>query len=249
MRTLVAADGRYGTIVVKESIKTGDRSYFEGTTFQSQAHPDGYSCFPYVHIMKKLLAYKQRSVLLLGCGAGSLATMLCRKGIAVTVVDNNPMSFKIARDYFWLPDEVECITDDFRDFLLRTENIYAAIGIDVGNDFFDFKEEFDRATCILIQRSLEPKGIVAINMLSEHDVDRTADIIGSYLADERRSAWILDEMGIANRNAIVVATTAGKPHIAPEVFCDSIRDEIGCWSVRAPRITANTIPSLFPNRR
>ena len=46
-----------------------------------------------------------RDVLMIGCGGGTLATMLARSHVAVTVVDLHKLSFEIARKYFHLPDD------------------------------------------------------------------------------------------------------------------------------------------------
>lgn len=234
MRTLTRIDGRFGEILVIEDVATGARRYYEGTAFQSHAAPDGESCFVYVHLMCALFR-RRRRVLLLGCGGGSLATMASRRGADVTLVDHNPHSFDVARDYFGLPDAVRCVAADYRDFLDRDHAPYDAVGVDVGSATFDFLKEFDAATCGTIRRALSPDGIAVVNMMVEHDLDPTADLIAATLAGGDRAAWIFDQIGEAERNAVVVVGPSRRPEIPASVFPEDLRAEWTTWSVRPAR--------------
>jgi spermidine synthase len=69
-------------------------------------------------------------VLMIGCGGGSLATMLDRAGVHVTIVDINPSAFRIAHKYFGLPREVDCHVADGRNFLRADRHRYDAIVLD-----------------------------------------------------------------------------------------------------------------------
>ena len=92
--------GRNGAIEIVECSADGTRIYFEEGVRQSQATPDGESVFSYVRLMDELL-HRATNILVLGCGGGSLATRLARLGKELTIVDNNPISFVIAREIFW----------------------------------------------------------------------------------------------------------------------------------------------------
>jgi hypothetical protein len=101
MRLLGRYQGRCGQIEVVEFLQDGSRLYFEDGVHQSKAAPDGESHYTYVKLMDALLA-PAANILLLGCGGGTLGTMLFRQGKRVTIVDHNPVSFVIARQFFAL---------------------------------------------------------------------------------------------------------------------------------------------------
>lgn len=239
MRTLGRFDGRHGEILVLEEIATGYRRYYEGTAFQSEVAPGGESRFVYVHIMARLLC-KKRRVLLLGCGGGSLATMLRREGADVTVVDHDPMSFEVARRWFWMPPSVDCVVADFRDFLARDERMWDGIGVDVGDATFDFLAAFDTATCGRLRRALVPDGVVVANTMVEHDLDATADVVAARLGGDPRSARIWEQTGESERNAIlaVAAARAARPprlDLGDGAVPEDLRDELAGWTARPPR--------------
>ena len=49
-------------------------------------------------------------ILIVGGAGGTLATMLWRLNKRVTIVDIDPLAFKIARRYFALPSGIRCVT-------------------------------------------------------------------------------------------------------------------------------------------
>src|SRR5207244_415377 len=97
-------------------------------------------------------------VLLLGCGGGALATMLHRQGSHVTVVEVNPISFQVARIFFWMPNGIECVTADVRAFMCRQRRTFDAIGIDVGGPSFSYEEVLAPATIARVRRALRAGG-------------------------------------------------------------------------------------------
>ncbi len=113
MRLLGRYQGRNGEIEIVECSWDGTRIYFEDGVRQSQATSDGESVFTYVKLMDELL-HRQKKILMLGCGGGTLATRLARLGKRLTIVDNNPISFVIAHKFFGLPDDLPCMASDFR---------------------------------------------------------------------------------------------------------------------------------------
>lgn len=247
MRTLGRFDGRHGEILVLEEIATGYRRYYEGSAFQSEVAPGGISRFVYVHIMAGLLR-KKRRVLLFGCGGGSLAAMLRAEGIDVTLVDHDPMSFEVARQWFWMPPSVDCVLADFRDFLDRDERVWDGIGVDVGDAGFDFAATFDPATCAALRRALSPDGTLVINTMVEHDLDPTADTIAARLSGEGRGARIFEAPGVPERNALLALTPADAPlatfRLAPEDLPEDLRAELATWSGRPLRPPTRRPPRL-----
>jgi len=77
---------------------------------------------------------RPRHVLMIGCAGGTLATMLSRAGVRVTLVDIDPLSFEIARRYFHMPETVNCHAQDGGGFLRRTRDRYDAVILDAFMD-------------------------------------------------------------------------------------------------------------------
>ena len=90
--------GKFGQIDIVEREDDGTRIYLEEGIYQSKATRAGELPFQYVRPMAGILK-RSTNVLLLGCGGGTLATLLVKAGKAVNVVDHNPISFQIA--HYW----------------------------------------------------------------------------------------------------------------------------------------------------
>jgi SAM-dependent methyltransferase len=232
MKVIGRFQGALGEIAIWESLTSGDRLYLEGEIFQSRSSPSGESRLPYVQMFRRFLQ-PANNVLLLGCGGGNLATMLARTGKRVVVVDCNPTSFDIAREYFGMPKQITCVTVDFRRFVAETDDTFD--GIDVGGPKFCYREQFDPATCSAIVGRIDPGGGRAIlNMHVENDHDVAPDEIGSDLSVGKSSGWILDRPGVPDRNVLIaslpaVRGPANKRHIDELRLLDPI------WELRRPR--------------
>ena len=202
MKIIARFKGMLGDIAIWENEADGNRLYLEGDIFQSHGSQAGETQLDYVKIMKFFLS-ETKNVLVLGCGGGNLATMLARSGKTVTVVDYNPISFQIARDYFGMPREIPCVTEDFRAYLGSESRCFDGIAIDVGGPGFCFEEQFDAATCHSIRNRLTSNGRVIMNILVGNDFDAVTDKIGNHLSNEHLTAWIIDHPGRLRRNALV----------------------------------------------
>src|SRR5256885_2491509 len=102
---IIPAPGHY---IIRDDT-TGKVSYWQGEYHQSAADRNGVSSADYIHAMYFFLMQAlARDVLMIGCGGGTLATMLHRSGVKVTAVDLHKLSFDIARDYFHLPADIPC---------------------------------------------------------------------------------------------------------------------------------------------
>jgi spermidine synthase len=234
MRLLGRYQGRCGQIEVVEFQKDGSRLYFEEGVHQSKAAPDGESQYTYVKLMDALLA-PAANVLVLGCGGGTLGTMLFRQGKRVTIVDHNPISFVIARQFFALPAGVSCVVSDFREFLFRTSTEFDGIAIDVGGPGFSFNQEFDTPTCRAVRAALIPNGRIVMNMLADHDLDPVPDRIARRLSGGNLQAQIFDEPGIPSRNAVIACVP--ERHFSKESrLWGLIRNESEAWALRKPRV-------------
>jgi hypothetical protein len=87
---------RFGPpIVIEQEMRTGAVSYWQGDYYQSRADKNGVSLLNYIHALFGLVRQKKsQSVLMIGCGGGSLATMLARAAAMSFAVDlNRRLSF------------------------------------------------------------------------------------------------------------------------------------------------------------
>ncbi|HYJ35958.1 MAG TPA: hypothetical protein VEV64_07370, partial [Rhizomicrobium sp.] len=97
---IIPAPGHY---IIRDDT-SGKVSYWQGEYHQSAADRNGVSTADYIHAMYFFLMQAgARDVLMIGCGGGTLATMLVRSQVQVTVVDLHTFSFDVARKYFQLP--------------------------------------------------------------------------------------------------------------------------------------------------
>ncbi|GAA4488031.1 spermidine synthase [Gluconacetobacter asukensis] len=127
-----------GDIWISEDIRTESRIYWQGRCCQSESDADGISYAPYVHALFGFLMQTpagtrpDEPVLVIGCGGGSLATMLDRAERSVELVDVNPLAFSIARQHFGLPPWIACHLTDGAAYLraLPATRRFGAIIVD-----------------------------------------------------------------------------------------------------------------------
>jgi spermidine synthase len=194
-----------GEIAVASVRASGAIVYWQGGSCQSEADSSGVSYAPYIHAIYDLVhQMRLREILMIGCGGGTLGTMLAQTGYRVTIVDVDPAAIDIAKTYFSLDDRVLCIVADGHEFLLESVHRYDGIVIDAFDgrwipphlctlDFFR-----------LIRRHLNVGGSVLMNVLSENDADRTPDEIAGTMRRTGLPVRILDEPEQADRNTIVI---------------------------------------------
>ncbi|MHA6692924.1 spermidine synthase [Devosia sp. A449] len=181
--------------------------YQQGGCCQSEADADGISLCSYVHGIFGLLAQSPpHNVLMIGCGGGSLATMLASKGVQVSIVDVNPLAFDIARRYFNLPDEVACHVADGRDFLRDNPARYDAIVMDAYVGAFVPQHLRSMSFFRLAHTRLdEAKGRLIANVFTEHDFDEAPDVAATAMGEVWDNVRVLDIRGRQHRNALVMA--------------------------------------------
>jgi spermidine synthase len=207
MQLLARFCGPHGEIAVMEDRATGARHYREGGVSQSCVLPGGEAGVEYVRLMAALLA-DGASVLLLGCGGGSLATMLHRGGSSVTILDVNPVSFELARTFFWMPGGIKCIVGDMRAHMRKQTGTFDAIGIDVGGPDFSYEEVLDRATVARVRHALRDGGRIAVNISCQTPHDPMPGRIAERFKAEGLDVWMFME-GAASAgelNAVILAT-------------------------------------------
>src|SRR6266853_1091829 len=94
MIELAKRKSRFGLITILQDERKGSIVYLQAGFFQSEADRNGVSMVSYIHAIYDLLGQADsRKVLMIGCGGGTLATMLCKNGREVTVLDKVPQAF------------------------------------------------------------------------------------------------------------------------------------------------------------
>jgi hypothetical protein len=205
MEILARFNGRNGQITIAQERKTGARLYVEEGVKQSYVLPGGLAGLDYVRLMRRVLEGAP-DVILFGCGGGALASELHHKGCRVTVVDVNPVSFEIARRYFWMPSSIRCVVGSMAEFLETGPGDNAAIGVDVGGPSFDYNHALNRRICALLGKRLASGGRVAINIARDWAEATTLAQIAGRLCDKNLEARIFEKPPRKGRSAVVVAT-------------------------------------------
>ncbi len=228
MIVLEELDTEFGTIKITRSKRDGTCTYYQGSSFHSQANQEGVSTCAYVHVMYSIIRQSgARNVLLIGGAGGTLATMLHRLGCTVTVVDHNPHAFTLARKYFHMPAGIECVVGDGWSYLMETKNRYDAIAIDAFSSDETIPRQFITDDFFgVVKKVLGKCGVVAMNVLVAHDVDMLADYIASNMEKAGLPATLFDWPGRMNRNIIVAGGAVEHMQIASHNKPKFVRDEV-----------------------
>ncbi len=193
-------------IAIEQNNAAGTLSYWQGRDHQSEADRDGVSLAAYVHALYGFLRQAgARKVLMIGGGGGTLATMLAKAGVSVTMVDINPASFAIAKAYFHLPQEVDCHIADGAQFLARHRRRYDAIVLDAFDDDKIPRTFWREAFFRLAKRRLRPGGVFLVNITVQDDDDDTPDRFCALMQSAWRDVRLLDTDGYVDRNAVALA--------------------------------------------
>jgi spermidine synthase len=195
--------------------KNGNISYVQNGCYHSQANRKGISLCAYVHVMLDVIRQKHaRNVLIIGCGGGTLATMLRQLHCKVRIIDINPLAFIIARKYFGLPPEVPCVRRDGISYLKATRVKYDAVVIDVFGTNNTVPRTFTTPDFFKkIQHVLSPEGFVIMNVIAVDDGDHRADIIACNAAKAGIDSTLFDWPGQHNRNSLIISGTTRHVHI------------------------------------
>jgi spermidine synthase len=224
---------------VVQDNRSGRLSYWQGRDQHSVADRFGVSLAPYIHALFGLTEQKQcRRVLIIGCGGGSLATMLSRRGAEVTLLDVDPRAFAIARRYFHLPTSVECHVADGARFLRRNSNRYDALVLDAFANGRIPRHFLTPSFHGLAKSRLRRGGIVLINMIIRSDDDPMLSAMAKALAGVWRYRRLLDTETSSNRNVIVAAGAvrglkAPRLRITPAIQARRVAETLARFSFRS----------------
>jgi SAM-dependent methyltransferase len=206
-----------GHVIVQDN-RTGQVSYWQKEYHQSAGDGRGVSTADYIHAMYAFLRQAGRQdVLMIGCGGGTLATMLHRTGIKVTVVDLHKMSFDIAREYFHLPADVPCHVADGIAYLKKHRHRHDALVLDAFGEG-GMPDMFKTAAFFKLAKSrLTPRrSLFLMNVIVDDDDDFAPDDLVRALRRQWSKVRLLDTDGWIDRNAVIVAgavTKLKKPRV------------------------------------
>ena len=229
-----------GEIKVYRDGPSGLITYTQGGYEQSAADRNGVSTATYIHALYGLaLQTRARTALVIGCGGGSLASMLQKAGTATTVIDIDPASFELARWYFGLPDACERHVADGRDFLERDERRFDVIVLDAYDAADMPKHLAGPAFFKLVKTRLAPGGVFLVNAYVRNDDDPFARETAAGLSAVWRHVRMLDMKGRINRNAILMAgdvEALAQPTLItpPEVEATEIEQDLRLLAFVAP---------------
>jgi 2-polyprenyl-3-methyl-5-hydroxy-6-metoxy-1,4-benzoquinol methylase len=196
---------------IEQHNATGSISYWQEGDHQSQADKNGVSLAEFMHAIFGLLRQaKCRRVLMIGCGGGTLATMLHRVGVEVTIVDIDPSSFEVARQYFHMPNEIECHVADGRAFLRKGATPYDAVVLDAFSKQVVPTHLLSPSFFALVKSRMRPRGSVfLINLIVADDDDPLPFRVVENMRHVWREARLLDHEEWEDRNAIALAGAVG----------------------------------------
>jgi len=230
-----------GHVIVQDN-RTGKVSYWQKEYHQSAADGRGISTADYIHAMYFFLRQvKAKDVLMIGCGGGTLATMLHRSGVKVTVVDLHKLSFDIARDYFHMPREIPCHVADGIAYLKKHRARHDALVLDAFGEG-GMPAKFMRPAFFKLAKSrLNPRNsLFLMNVIVADDDDPTPDNLVRTLRRLWPRVRLLDTDGWVDRNAVIAAgavTKLTKPRVlvAPKPGAAKMRRQLAILNWRAPR--------------
>jgi spermidine synthase len=198
-------------IVIQQDNASGGVTYHQAGDHQSVADRNGVSTAEYIHALYGFIRQaRARKVLMIGGGGGTLATMLARSKIAVTILDVDPLSFEVARRYFHMPASVVCHLADGAAWLRTHPERYDVIVLDAYAKEAIPRQLVTRAFFRLAKARLTRGGIFLTNLIVKDDDDRHPDRFCFRLKTVFARVKLLDTDGWVDRNAIALAGGIGK---------------------------------------
>jgi spermidine synthase len=243
MITLAERKSRFGAITILKKEATGSLLYVQDDSFQSEADGNGVSLVAYIHAIFGLVEQTNgKSVLMIGCGGGTLATMLATIGRELTVVDIDAHAFQLARQYFGFPDHITCRVADGSQFLLSEHATYDAVVVDAYMGGCIPEHLTSAVFFALVKPRLNAQGSIFVNVHLQDDFDDAADQVASAMASVWPDTRILDRQGYPHRNAIVMAggvSELQRPMLTmcPQIQSDEMIVELDAMQFRPRRIS------------
>jgi spermidine synthase len=160
----VRVPSAYGDLVVSDY--NGVRYLFLNGVQQGSLIGD-VSYAKYAYGLERLATARgiPKSVLIWGLGAGVYARAMAEAGSQVTVIEIDPMSDKVAREYFGLPSSVKVIIGDARTETLRLTEKYEVIILDAFSGDTPPFHLLTREAFQSLRDRLTPDGLVVANIV------------------------------------------------------------------------------------
>jgi len=195
-----------GEIVIEQDNRSGGVTYWLARGPQSLADRGGVSLAAYIHALYGFLRQaRPKNILLIGCGGGTLATMLAKNGVAITILDIDPLSFDLARRYFHLPKSIACHVADGAGFLRASAVRYDAIVLDAWGEGGVPRHLLRARFFDLVKTRLARGGMFLINMIAADDDDKAPDRVGWRLKRVFAAVRVCDTEGELDRNVLLLA--------------------------------------------
>lgn len=217
MKLLIKEDDGDLCVTVIEHRYDGSRLYYNDGALYTHVDNLGANLLQYIHGMDRELRDAD-DVLMLGTAGGALATLLSRRGVAVTAVDNWARSFAIARRWFHLPDDVRCVHADAIEFLKTTPGRWSAIAVDLFRGVEIPRAILTGEVAALLVGALKPGGMIVWNV-ADHPASPTVEWIAKILMSEGLSPELVCVMDADVGNTLVVCRL-GAQAAFPLIFPD-----------------------------
>ena len=166
MKMLAHSEDGARHVRVIEHRHDSSRLYYDGGALYTHVDAGGFNLLQYINGMDDALGAAP-DVLLLGTAGGALATQLSRRGVKVTAVDHWAAAFEIARSWFHLPADVDCVHADALDFLRTTPVRWSAIAIDVFHGIEIPEAVLTTEIGSLLLGALRPGGVIVWNVADQ----------------------------------------------------------------------------------
>lgn len=170
---IVQIDDRssYGQIkIIEHTTPTGPQRWllYDGIYQSGIDLEHGGSSLPYVHVIAAGLSVlpPDAKIVVIGAGGGVLPTLLDHMGYHVTVVDIDPRMARIARQWFDMPESVDSVVADGRQYIqsLPAESVDAIV-LDASTGDSQPVHLLTREAFEACRRALRPTGFLTVNLL------------------------------------------------------------------------------------
>jgi spermidine synthase len=127
--------------------------------------PEHDSAFSFVHILElaRFLRPAAHSMLQLGLGTGSLARSLDRRGIAIDIVEIDPVVVRFAQQHFQFNMAANTFVEDARAYLNRTDRRYDIVVHDTFTAGSTPEHLLSREVVARVRQILRPGGLLVLN--------------------------------------------------------------------------------------
>src|SRR5438552_13508295 len=196
---------KFGVIKLHFRKRTRTLTYEQKGGWQSAADVNGISLDAHIHALYGLvLQHAGKNILMIGCGGGTLGTMLARAGKRVSIVEIDPVSIRLAKRYFGLPRNIACHVDDGLAFMQKKRRQFDVLIVDAFTGEHIPAHMKGAAFFKAAGRCLRKDGVALVNVCLERKSDPTADRIAAGFKEMGWPVRLLDSPG-GERNAIVLA--------------------------------------------